>query len=247
MRNLHKAYYKDYYSGIDFSDDDSKTGNADTENNRKIIASRNSILTQKGNLFVIPKNELANATIQMTVDYPGLITGTGITHEAKIQGEFKLGMHFDYTYGMPVIYGSTVKGVLRSHFKEEYDGPDADAVIADIFGSTDKDTSKSIYVRDIFFDAVVVEDYKTEEDIKKEETKGQLLVSDAITPHSDNPLKNPVPINFVKVAPGCTVEFRFRLVNSILKANQKAEIFKQILLNYGIGSKTNIGYGQFVG
>ena len=126
MRNLHKVYYKDYYSGIDFS-------NADTENNRRIIAGRNSILTQKGNLFVIPKNELANATIQMTVDYPGLITGTGITHETKIQGEFKLGMHFDYTYGMPVIYGSTVKGVLRSYFKEEYDGPDADAVIADIF------------------------------------------------------------------------------------------------------------------
>lgn len=239
MRNLHKVYYKDYYSGIDFS-------NADTENNRRIIAGRNSILTQKGNLFVIPKNELANATIQMTVDYPGLITGTGITHETKIQGEFKLGMHFDYTYGMPVIYGSTVKGVLRSYFKEEYDGPDADAVIADIFGSTDKDSSKSIYDRDIFFDAVVVEDYKTEEDIEKKEKKGQLLVSDAITPHSDNPLKNPVPINFVKVAPGCTVEFRFRLVNSILKATQKAEIFEQILLNYGIGSKTNVGYGQFV-
>lgn len=240
MRNLHKVYFKDYYSGIDFS-------NADTENNRRIIAGRNSILTQKGNLFVIPKNELANATIQMTVDYPGLITGTGITHETKIQGEFKLGMHFDYTYGMPVIYGSTVKGVLRSYFKEEYDGSDADAVIADIFGSTDKDSSKSIYDRDIFFDAVVVEDYKTEEDIEKKETKGQLLVSDAITPHSDNPLKNPVPINFVKVAPGCTVEFRFRLVNSILKATQKAEIFEQILLNYGIGSKTNVGYGQFVG
>ena len=228
MRNLHKVYFKDYYSGIDFS-------NADTENNRRIIAGRNSILTQKGNLFVIPKNELANAMIQMTVDYPGLITGTGITHETKIQGEFKLGMHFDYTYGMPVIYGSTVKGVLRSYFKEEYDGSDADAVIADIFGSTDKDSSKSIYDRDIFFDAVITED-----------NDGELLVSDAITPHSDNPLKNPVPINFVKVAPGCTVEFRFRLVNSILKATQKAEIFKQILLNYGIGSKTNVGYGQFV-
>ena len=238
MRNLHKVYFKDYYSGIDFS-------NADTENNRRIIAGRNSILTQKGNLFVIPKNELANATIQMTVDYPGLITGTGITHETKIQGEFKLGMHFDYTYGMPVIYGSTVKGVLRSYFKEEYDGSDADAVIADIFGSTDKDSSKSIYDRDIFFDAVVVEDYKTEEDIEKKETKGQLLVSDAITPHSDNPLKNPVPINFVKVAPGCTVEFRFRLVDSILKANQKKQIFERILRNYGIGSKTNVGYGQF--
>ena len=229
MTNLHKVYYKDYYSGIDFSNADT-----DTENNRRIIAGRNSILTQKGNLFVIPKNGLANATIQMTVDYPGLITGTGITHETKIQGEFKLGMHFDYTYGMPVIYGSTVKGVLRSYFKEEYDGSDADAVIADIFGSTDKDSSKSIYDRDIFFDAVITED-----------NDGELLVSDAITPHSDNPLKNPVPINFVKVAPGCTVEFRFRLVDSILKANQKKQIFEQILRNYGIGSKTNIGYGQF--
>ena len=31
------------------------------------------------------------------------------------------------------------------------------------------------------------------------------------------------------------------------RATQKAEIFGQILLNYGIGSKTNIGYGQFIG
>ncbi len=227
MTNLHKVYYKDYYSGIDFS-------NADSEKNRSINADRNKVLMRSGNLLLIPKNELVNTTISMIVAYPGLITGTGITHETKIQGEFKLGMHFDYTYGMPVIYGSTVKGVLRSYFKEEYDGPDADAVIADIFGSTDKDSSKSIYDRDIFFDAVITED-----------NDGELLVSDAITPHSDNPLKNPVPINFVKVAPGCTVEFRFRLVDSILKANQKKQIFERILRNYGIGSKTNIGYGQF--
>ena len=81
--------------------------------------------------------------------------------------------------------------------------------------------------------------YESEED-----EYGKLFAGDAITPHKD-PLKNPVPISFLKVAPGCQVEFRFRLVDSIITAEEKKKIFKRIIRKYGLGAKTNVGYGQF--
>jgi CRISPR-associated protein Cmr6 len=46
--------------------------------------------------------------------------------------------------------------------------------------------------------------------------------------------------------PGVTVQFNFDLKDGIfLKADQKADLFKLILQYYGIGAKTNVGYGQF--
>lgn len=52
----------------------------------------------------------------LTTTYPGLVLGTGMTHEAHIEGEFKLGFHFDHTTGLPILPGSSIKGVLRSVF-----------------------------------------------------------------------------------------------------------------------------------
>lgn len=232
MRNLHKTYYKDYFGKVDFRPD-----KYDTETNRKAIGEMNRILMTKGQLFTIP-DALSNATFDLTVIYPGLVTGTGITHETGIQGEFKLGMHFDYTYGMPAIYGSTVKGVLRSYFKDEYSGPDPDKAVEDIFEGFTDGKARSVYDRDIFFDAVIVSGFRDDDNAPE-----TVLASDAITPHKD-PLANPVPLPFLKIAPGCTVQFRFRLVDSIISAAEKKKIFRKILLNYGIGAKTNVGYGQ---
>ena len=127
MKNLHKAYYKDYFSKVDFS-----AADIDTKNNQDAIAAANATMT-KAELFVIPAPIPELATFSCYISYPGLITGTGIAHETGIQGEFKLGLHFDYTYGMPVIYGSSVKGVLRNYFLDEYKEADAHIVLADIF------------------------------------------------------------------------------------------------------------------
>ena len=101
--------------------------------------------------------------------------------------------------------------------------------------------SKSIYNRDIFFDAVITE----------ADNKGRILCSDSITPHGDNPLKNPVPLTFMKIAAGCTMEFRFKLVDTVDKngvifnKNDKEKLFEEILKTVGVGAKTNVGYGQF--
>ena len=255
-RNLHQYYYKDYFGEKPEEIQDPK----DNQNRRRIHASlnwgdtkckenplilkkRNTRLTEGGLLEVIQSPVDTKDSFQLEIIYPGLVTGIGINHEATIEGEFKLGVHFDWTYGMPVIYGSSVKGVLKSYFKEFYDKkeewPSVEDAIDDIFNGG----KKSIYLRDVFFDAVIV----------NADRKGRILCSDSITPHGDNPLKNPVPITFLKIASGCKLEFRFKLVDTMivkdgrtltLTAAQKLDIFKEILTTVGIGAKTNVGYGQ---
>ncbi len=234
MRNLHQAYYKDYFKNLEFG---YLLGNG----NEPIadIKRRNANLTAPNLLHKVPKNPLVNQTFELKIAYPGLVTGVGIKHEAKIEGEFKLGVHFDWTYGMPVVYGSSVKGVLRSYFKKFYEQkpgqPNAEDVFEDIFNGG----KKSIYERDTFFDAVLV----------KADKKGRILCSDSITPHGANPLKNPIPITFLKIAPGCTLEFRFKLVDTkigelVFKKECKLKLFQEILTTVGVGAKTNVGYGQ---
>lgn len=234
MRNLHKYYYKDYFDGINLNDINCK-------NNQNAIKSKNSeLLSSK--LYEIP-NEMMTHSFSYIVAYPGLITGVGIRHEMSIQGEFKLGMHFDYTYGMPVVYGSSVKGVLSSYFEEVFKAefqtsyPEIDAKVLReaIFEGNCDGNPISIYKRDIFFDAVIIEE---------DETK-PILVSDSITPHTEGPLKDPTPLAFMKIAPGCTMEFRFLLRDSFIPAAKKLEIFKRIIELVGVGAKTNVGYGQF--
>lgn len=269
-RNLHKYYYKDYFG-------EKPEEIIDPENRRRIDASlnwmniktdkknapiikkRNARLTEKGLLYIIEKPVETDDVFKLDIIYPGLVTGIGINHEATIEGEFKLGVHFDWTYGMPVVYGSSVKGVLRAWFKEFYKGSrDPYDYEMEIFKGDLRDieaekkkfgqeweekvkdvknriySPKSIYKRDIFFDAV----------LSAPDTKGRILCSDSITPHGDNPLKNPTPITFMKIAPGCKLEFRFKLVGSDEEKKEKLGLFQKILTTVGIGAKTNVGYGQ---
>lgn len=273
-RNLHKYYYKDYFGEMpeEIFVSDNRHGKRKenksldwtrikSEENASILKKRNTRLTEGGLLYKIDKPVDTDDTFafELEIIYPGLVTGIGINHEATIEGEFKLGVHFDWTYGMPVVYGSSVKGVLRAWFKEFYKGDrDLYDYEMEIFEGQVRDNEaenkkygpswkekvkdtknrlyspKSIYDRDIFFDAVITAPDK----------KGRILCSDSITPHGDNPLKNPTPITFVKVAPGCKLEFRFKLVGDIEERKLKFDLFKEILTTIGVGAKTNVGYGQ---
>lgn len=251
MKNLSKLYYQDYYKNIDFLfllDDNVQA--TQQQINEQISEQINEIKRRNQelcgpNVLKVIDNPAApqDHRFKLQICYPGLVTGVGINHEAKLEGEFKLGMHFNWTWGMPVVYGSSVKGVLRSWFaefyKNEYEGDDSliSKLIDDIF----EGGKKSIYQRDIFFDAVIV----------KSNSQGKILASDSITPHDENPLKNPIPITFMKIAPGCTLEFRFRLSDTEVGgerfgAQDKLELFKKILTTVGIGAKTNVGYGQLM-
>ncbi len=62
---------------------------------------------------------------ELTVTWPGLLTGLGYGHGAKteagntshpLETEMKNGFFFDFTTGIPVLPGSSVKGILRSFF-----------------------------------------------------------------------------------------------------------------------------------
>lgn len=260
MKNLHKAYYKDYFKNLNFG-----YLLNDGEGPKTEIKCRNRELTGPNLLKRIPKNSIVNQTFELQISYPGLVTGVGINHEAKIEGEFKLGVHFDWTYGMPIVYGSSVKGVLRSAFieeqkneriikydtfflkemtKREWSQKEIKILFDAIFeGKDEKGNNLSIYDRDIFFDTVITHP----------DTKGRILCSDSITPHGgenhDNPLKNPTPLTFLKIAPGCIMECRFKLVDTKIgdfefKAEDKLALFKEILTTVGVGAKTNVGYGQ---
>lgn len=272
-RNLHKYYYKDYFGEKpeEIIDPEDRQGrrriNAslnwkDIKNDKKnapILKKRNARLTERGLFYKIEKPVKTDDVFELGIIYPGLVTGIGINHEATIEGEFKLGVHFDWTYGMPVVYGSSVKGVLRAWFKEFYKGSrDPYDYEMEIFEGSLRDieaekkkygqeweekvrnvkkriySPKSIYDRDVFFDAV----------LSASDTKGRILCSDSITPHGDNPLKNPIPITFLKIAPGCKLEFRFKLVGSEEEKDAKLNLFREILTSVGIGAKTNVGYGQ---
>lgn len=259
--NLGWLFFKEYYKGINNDIIDPKN----EKSQEKFFKSKNDqILNAKfgdyKNLFApvlnFPTPEKENfktITFDLKTTYPGLIMGTGVTHETGLKGEMKLGLSFDYTTGLPYIPGSSIKGILRSVFPGSFTKADkefkearttyirgildnqeinVEELEAEIFEGTG---CGSIYGRDIFMDALItgVSD------------EGIFLGSDYITPHG-NPLKNPTPIMFLKVLPDVSITFHFRLKKGIVDAVQKMKLFRSILLDIGIGAMTNVGYGQLV-
>ena len=245
INNIGRLFYKDYYNEVNFANViDGKESNLGDINERI----KNSDLVK----IPYPIDDTNIKCIKATIQYPGLITGVGLEHNSKnIKGGYNLGMHFDYTLGMPIVYGSSVKGVLKTYFedffpKNQDNKDDVKPLLELIFEGKNPEYDEKkdapryipIYERDVFFDAVIVDSYK-----------GHFLVDDSITPHTEGPLKNPTPIKMLKIAPGCKMEFRFKLNNHKIKDREYTsdfilEIFKNILGTVGVGAKTNVGYGQ---
>lgn len=126
----------------------------------------------------------------------------------------------------------------------------------EIFDGIIGDKNLSIYNRDIFFDAYV------SRGTMEFPEKGRVFGTDNITPHKkenlsyeESLLKKPIPLTFLKILPGVVFTFQFRLSDHtqegdskesyLLNNQQKLELFRKILLDIGIGAKTNVGYGQF--
>lgn len=207
------------------------------------------------------------SVVNMRVQAPGLLIGSGLAHGLPgSEEDVKTGLQFDYTSGLPVIPGSSVKGVIRSAFptiKEDKGQPnEADdeklnyirSLIADIpeFSALrleDKDIlelgNQMFNYGDIFADALLV-GYGTR--MKQRKPVNQVLAEDYITPHTGGPLAQPVPIKIVKVAPGVTFAFCFKFSETkigakVVSASMKKALCTAILQNLGVGAKTNVGYG----
>lgn len=207
------------------------------------------------------------SVVNMRVQAPGLLIGSGLAHGLPgSEEDVKTGLQFDYTSGLPVIPGSSVKGVIRSAFptikedKEQSNEADSEklnyikSLIADIpeFRSLvleDNDIlelgNQMFNHGDVFADALVV-GYGTR--MKQQGTVKQVLAEDYITPHTGGPLAQPVPIKIVKVAPGVTFAFCFKFSETkigakVVSASMKEALCAAILQDLGVGAKTNVGYG----
>jgi len=173
---------------------------------------------------------------ELTTIYPGLLVGSGYNHPKlkDNKDDFQLGFFFDHTTGMPVIPGSSIKGVIRSLFTEEKFG-----YIQDVYDITeDKVTLEKRLFTDgstVFYDAYISTTGSC--------NKGKIFGSDYITSHySNDPMwefKEPNPIKFLKVLPDVTFAFQFK------GDKEDVSLIKSIILDFGLGAKTNVGYGQF--
>lgn len=214
-------------------------------------------------------NEMQAQQFSATVCYPGLLIGTGYPHMTKqVRGEIQVGTLFDWTTGAPYYPGSSVKGVLRHLFKiASGDGIEADECRKElserirtvcpgfkqvltkeyskylkgvIFENAGQNRTKP----NVFYDAYIVGFRRNVSNRQK-----KIIGMDSLAPHEDI-LKDPIPINMLRILPDVCLTFSMRLNdvkdsdgNTILTSDQLFALFKNIILDLGIGAKTHTGYG----
>lgn len=167
-------------------------------------------------------------TFELTTIYPGLLVGSGYNHPKLKENndDFQLGFFFDHTTGLPIISGSSIKGLLRSVCeKKEF--------MQNVYGKT-IDINIFENNQTIFYDAFIV---------SSKNKNNKIFGSDYITSHFSNEpdgmFKEPNPVKFLKVLPEVTFKFQFKAEEEIVS------LFKKIILDFGLGAKTNVGYGKF--
>ncbi|MBU1994376.1 type III-B CRISPR module RAMP protein Cmr6 [bacterium] len=226
--NLGWLFFKDYFSDRDF---DYK--NLSSEQNKKVINNKVENIINQG-FSRANQQMLGNTSFELKTTYPGLLIGSGNAHKLPdTEGQAILGFHFDYTSGLPEIPGSSIKGVLRSVF--EYEEYILSLLDDEDKGQNIKELESAIFDNgDIFFDAVIVQSAK----------ENKILGDDFLTPHKEA-IKNPIPLRFLKVLPEVTFRFGFELKDDVLNKTKKERLFKSIILDLGLGAKTNVGYGKF--
>lgn len=191
----------------------------------------------------------STSIIHLKTTYPGLLIGSGLNHGLSDEGDIKIGFAFDYTSGLPYIPGSSVKGVLRSVFPTS----DNDSRVKYLNKILNKNFEYTKYseLEKILFEGsgnnmVIYFDAFISESKNKD---GRILGNDYITPHKEA-LKEPVPIQFLKVLPDVVFQFQFRIPPQFaykdLRYKNIEDLFKKILIDLGIGAKTNVGYGHFL-
>jgi len=234
VKNLNLLFNKTYYETIGQDDFDDVC----KKNNKEIVSVKFCANDYRG---IDPFMKDIVKAFSLKTSYPGLIVGSGYSHGTDKNNDIKIGFSFDYVSGQPYLPGSSVKGVLRSCFKNQ---PEAmGEILKNVIKEKNisvKDLEQEIFESgDVFLDAV----------IKKGSPNfnrygGNLLDLDNITPH-EGLTRTPKPLLLLRIMPEVTIEFRFVIKNSeILNADEKLELFKTILEIFGIGSKTNVGYGN---
>jgi CRISPR-associated protein Cmr6 len=265
--NLGLLYNKIYFENIRWD----TSVNPDKEIKHTFIDKNKADETLKQKFSVYKANEawLKVATaegFQLKTTYPGLLIGIGNEHEVGIDNEFKLGFHFDHTSGLPLIPGSSVKGLLRSVFKhetlvghllhknsilsvEEIEKMDLKTIESELFDGIVNNKPLPMSERDIFHDAYII--HSAHHD-------GLFMGNDYITPHKQakrkdaalDAMASPTPLQLLKVLPNVIFQFQFEAKDSLnydcFTAEKKIKLFKAIITTIGVGAKTSVGYGFLV-
>ena len=249
FQNLQYAFYVEYYKYLPLilKNKDKEKG---WEERQYKILNKYILKTARKTEASMKKLEEYDrelSSLDFRSSYPGILIGIGHKHEVKGKGEIEMGFTFDYVTGMPYLPGSSLKGILRSDFRQtEYIHETIKEVLhKNLSDSEIMELEEKIFEgengkeRFIFYDAVISG--------KRED--GSLLALDAITPHPKDGLKEPIPHTFLRICPGVKIHFVFRLYDVCLSSgkciekDQIKKIFRNILEDFGIGAKTNVGYG----
>jgi len=272
MKNLGYYYYRSYFNSLEFIISDIKCETKLNVNNRDLL---NSNLKEYPEIHELPgsisfeletiypgllvgagyTHEIGNQEDELKLgfyfDYTsGLpcIPGSsvkGVLRDAceKAEGNYILSILEEIASGNRTS-DLTIKDLTKillkksenkNHLIKQGRKPYSDFVNNIFEGKNSKDENLSFKERVIFLDAFPFESGND---------NNKFLGNDFITPHLD-PLKNPTPIQFLKILPRVKFRFNFLLTDTLIKKEIKLELFRQILLDLGIGAKTNVGYGQF--
>lgn len=240
-KNMSYRFYKEYFEDMDLKYYGKETEVEDIKvRNQGILEFE---FNSKDSPYEQWKSLEGFQEIFLYTTYPGLLLGMGIEHRLSKKEILKFGFSFDHVTGLPYIPGSSLKGMLRACFpgdkKSTIESGEYANYIRDILGKQELDVDalkENIFVgNDVFLGAFPI----IEED-------GKLLGMDYITPHKDEK-KGPNPISFLKIKPNVKFVFGFLISDfeGQVTAEEKLQLFETLLLDMGIGAKTNVGFGRF--
>jgi len=218
QENISWVFYVEYFQNLNYS-------NLSSKDNEKLVK---NITNKLKNKKIKRDIALIGDNFTLKVDGMGLIAGSGYPHNiAKIKESLQLGLSFDYTTGYPIIPASSIKGVI-SHILNDKNKKDYKEYILKEL-KIDENRLKEDFKNTIFLDAEIIVGGFDDE---------------FITPHSKI-TKNPVPIKFLKIKKGSKFLFQFIFKTNFIDKNKKLNLFQTLIKDFGIGAKTNTGYGYF--
>jgi len=254
FKNMNYGFNVKYFEGLDLLSD-----------NQQVLEKRNDELCQfkfegtYGSDF-LNKGIPDYMEFKLTTTYPGLLIGLGNPHNIKSKGAIKTGFTFDYVTGLPYMEGSYLKGVLSSPFpryecligQKPMDELEKEKLsnieeTLEAYGEIEKTLSKEDKrervkeLEELLFENTRISYLGVFPVIR---TPVNLMKTDFITKHEE--LKNPNPVGILKIKEDIVFRFCFSVPESNKYDREKiVQFFKQIILIWGIGAKTNVGYGQF--
>ena len=236
-KNMHYIFHREYFDGLELLRDTPEQSRIVEERNRAVFA----FSFPHADLFA-GMRELKNFhAFSLVTTYPGLLIGIGNPHDAKLEGAVKLGFSLDYVTGLPYIPGSSLKGMLRSRFPGKYTGEEKterEILLGAYLKRADLDAGKletEIFDGGDIFLGVFPTDWPGD----------GMLSSEYITPHQE--FQDPNPISMMKIRPNVCFTFGFLLSDGAqIDAAQKCDLFRMLVMEAGIGAKTNVGFGRLV-